>query len=104
MGDQLLKLPFRSWGTVIAGNPNIIVKLNAVVSYIIDEPFFILFCFSSINTSSSISASNSSIAEISGASGWLFGIIILPGGIAYSLIVMPFCFNASETFIGLSFL
>ena len=31
-----------------------VVKLNAVVSYIIEDPFLILFCFSSISTSSSI--------------------------------------------------
>ena len=103
-GVQSVKLSFKSWGTVIAGNPNIIVKLNAVVSYIIDEPFFILFCFSSISTSSSISASNSRIAETRGASGWLFGIIILPVGIVYSLTVTPFCFSTLETFIGLLFL
>ena len=68
-GDQTSKLDLSSCGTVIAGKPNIIVKLNAVVSYIIEEPFLILFCFSSMRTSSSISASNSSIADIRGASG-----------------------------------
>ena len=56
-------------GTVTAGNPYIIVRLKAVVSYINEDPSLMLFCFSSIRTESSISASNSNIAEMSGASG-----------------------------------
>ena len=103
-GFQGFKFDLISWGTVKAGNPYIIVRLNAVVSYIIDDPFLILFCFSSIKTSSSISASNSRIADIIGASGWLFGTIILPTGIVYSSSITPFCFSAFETLIGLSFL
>ena len=45
------------------------VRLNAVVSYIIDEPFFKVTCLSSSKTDSFISASNSNIAAIKGASG-----------------------------------
>ena len=56
-------------GTVTASNPYIIVKLKAVVSYIIDEPSLKVASLSFLRTSSSISASNSNIAEIKGASG-----------------------------------
>ena len=80
------------------------MKLKAVVSYIKDDPFLMLFCFSSCKTDSSISASNSKIAEINGASGCLFGIIILPLGIIYSSSITPFCFKTLETEIGLLFL
>ena len=83
-GVHLSKLVFIFSGTVIADNPYIIEKLKAVVSYIIDEPSLRFFCLSSINTSLSISASNSNIAEIKGASGCLLGIIKLPFGIRKS--------------------
>ena len=70
-----------SSATVNAGKPYIIVKLNAVVSYITEEPSLRLSCLSSIKTESLISASNSRIAAINGASGCLLGIIRLPFGI-----------------------
>ena len=63
-------------GTETAERPNIIEKLNAVVSYIIDEPSRKFSCLSSSKTDSLISASNSNIAEIRGASGCLFGMIV----------------------------
>ena len=86
-----LKTVFQKDGTVTAGNPYIIVRLKAVVSYINEDPSLMLFCFSSIRTESSISASNSNIAEMSGASGWLLGMIILPTGIVKDSFTSPFC-------------
>ena len=68
-------------GTVTASSPYIIVKLNAVVSYIIDDPSLRFLSLSSAKTDSLMSASNSKIAAINGASGCKFGIIILPAGI-----------------------
>ena len=90
--------------TVIASRPYTIEKLNAVVSYIIEEPSLRTLCFSSISTSSSISASNSIIAAIRGASAWRFGIIILPGGIVKFSSISPVCFKIFFTRIGLLFL
>ena len=82
-GSHLTRLDSIFSPTVKASSPYIIVKLKAVVSYIIDEPFFNLFCLSSNRTASSMSASNSNIAAIRGASGWRLGIIMLPEGIVY---------------------
>ena len=77
------------WFMVIAGRPYIIVKFHAVASYITDDPFFKIFCRSSISTESLILASNSNIAAIRGASGCLLGTIRLPSGIIYSSSVSP---------------
>ena len=68
-GSHSSRSSLRNSGTVIASKPYIIVKLKAVVSYMIDEPFFKVACLSLLRTSLSISASNSRIAETKGASG-----------------------------------
>ena len=81
-GSQLTRFLSICSRAVTAGSPYIIVKLNAVVSYIIEEPSLRFSCRSSIRTDSSISASNSNIAFMRGASGCLFGIIKLPSGIS----------------------
>ena len=86
-------------GTVTASKPYIIVKLNAVVSYIIDEPSLKVASLSFLRTSSSISASNSNIAEINGASGCRLGIIMLPAGILNSSTISPVCFTTFLTLI-----
>ena len=80
-GLHSFKPTSRLEGTVTASSPYIIVKLNAVVSYIIDDPSLRFLSLSSAKTDSIMSASNSKIAAINGASGCKFGIIILPAGI-----------------------
>ena len=65
---QGIKFEVRFSGTVMVSRPYIIDKLNAVVSYIIEEPSLKLACFSFTRTDSSIFASNSIIAAINGAS------------------------------------
>ena len=102
-GVHEIRFLFRCIGIVKASNPYIIVKLNAVVSYIIEEPFFKVACRSLTRTSLSISASNSNIADTNGASGCLFGIIILPMGITNSFNTSPVCFKAPSTLISLVF-
>ena len=89
--------------TVTAGNPYIIVRFQAVVSYIIDDPFLRVFCRSSIRTDFLSSASNSIIAAMSGASGCRFGIIKLPGGIVKSFFISPDWSRALPILISLLF-
>ena len=68
----------RCWGTVTAASPYIMLKFQAVVSYMSDEPSRKLRCRSSTRTDLRTSASNSSIAATKGASGCRLGIIKLP--------------------------
>ena len=102
--SHFIKLEFMFSGTVMAGKPYIIDKLNAVVSYIIDEPSRRLDCLSFTRTASSISASNSIIAARIGASGCRLGIIKLPTGIEKFSTISPDCFSIFFTKIGFSFL
>ena len=60
---------FRYSGTVTAGSPYIMLKFQAVVSYMRDEPSRSVRCRSSTRTDFLTSASNSRIAATRGASG-----------------------------------